>query len=125
MAFYFMTNSLDCLRAAYGPLHPFLCDVNVFFKNYIHLNVVFYMAAITIAKFSFVCVYKSIPTIEDNFLATSLQLCINLMSTGCMVVMLMLPGKVPLNYVSFTYLGILQKITNPNYFSAYLHWNIL
>ena len=70
ITYYVITNGLDSLRAIVGPLPSFLCEIVVFFKNFIHCNVAQFTLAITVTKYAFVRIYKCIPTIDDSFIAT-------------------------------------------------------
>ena len=107
---YIFNNGLDNLRAIVGPLPPFMCKSIIFFKNFFHCNVSQFIVAITATKFCFVCIYKSIPTMNDNFLATFLYLTINMNSFIITTVMMELPGRYPLNFVSVNIFGYLNNM---------------
>ena len=56
--------------------------------------------ACAVTKYMILCVYKSIPIMEDNFIATFLYLNINMVSFIIVGARMNLPGKYPINYVS-------------------------
>ena len=58
ITYYVITNGLDSLRAIVGPLPSFLCEIVVFFKNFIHCNVAQFTLAITVTKYAFVRIEK-------------------------------------------------------------------
>ena len=97
-----MATGIDCLRASIGPLPPFLCQVASLFKHMLHMNTSLFMLAITISKFLYLSVYKSLPVLNDDFIATAMFRITNLISLGFSIIMLVIPGKVPLNYLICT-----------------------
>ena len=92
-----------------------MCKCIIFFKNFFHCNVSQFIVAITATKYCFVCIYKSIPTINDNFLATFLYLTINMNSFIITTVMMELPGRYPLNFVSVNINGYLNNMNDGLY----------
>ena len=51
-------------------------------------------------KIHFFCVYKSIPVLNDQLFAHFLFTSVNLISFMIVTIVSVLPGKMPLNYVS-------------------------
>ena len=95
-----LLSGVDNLRAMIGPLPQSICFLNVFVKNVIHCNMILFVLAITSTKFMFVCIYKSIPTLNDNFIAILSYITINMISFLIVIVMVQLPGKYSMTYVS-------------------------
>ena len=83
-----------------GPLPYVVCTVNVCIKNIAHINVSLFTLAITATKFAFVCIYKSIPIMEDNFLSTVIYATSNTISILGAAAKLYLPGRPILNVVN-------------------------
>ena len=100
LIYYFFGTGTDFLRALIGPLPSYICLSNVFVKNFVHCNILLAVLAITSARFMFVCIYKSFPTMDDDFFANLLFRCINLISFILVFIRVNSPGKFPLNYVS-------------------------
>ena len=110
LIWYFLVTGTDSLRAIIGPLPNFICFSNVFLKNLIHCNILLTVLAITSTRFMFVCIYKSIPTMDDDFFANFLYRSINLISLLLVSIRVKSPGKYPLNYVSINLLS--QRCTD-------------
>ena len=47
----------------------------------------------TVAKFTFICIFKSIPSMDDNFLAAYAVISINMISALSATVRIYLPGR--------------------------------
>ena len=107
--YHVFCTTIDALRSVVGPLPYVVCSVNVYMKNLAHINVSLFTLAITAAKFSFVCIYKSIPLMEDNFLSTVIYATSNTISILGAAAKFYLPGRPILNVVN-TY--IQQKYHN-------------
>lgn len=54
----------------------------------------------TFAKFSFVCIYKSLPEMDDNLLAIFTYTAINMLGLLATLTKMYLPGKPTLDYVN-------------------------
>ena len=65
----------------------------------LHMNISLFMLATAMSKYLIVCVYNS-PVMNDDFVARTMFLIIYLISFSFAYIMLVIPGKVPLNYVS-------------------------
>ena len=68
--YHLCCTTIDALRSVVGPLPYAVCIVNIYVKNLAHINISLFSLAMTATKFAFVCIYKSIPIMEDNFLTT-------------------------------------------------------
>ena len=96
--------NFDLLRVFYGPLPESVCFFVVFMKNVLHLNICFIALLITLTKFLIICVYKSIPIMNDNFLTVFLYTSVYLISILTTCARKYLPGRPILNEVNKTYL---------------------
>ena len=99
LIWYFFVTGMDSLRAVIGPLPNFICFSNIFLKNLLCCNMLLTVLAITSTRFMFVCIYKSIPSMDDDFFANLLYRSINLISLLLVSIRVKSPGKYPLNYV--------------------------
>lgn len=104
IAYYLVGNNIDCFRTAFGPLPPIICRIGVFTKNWAFYNICFFTLLIQLTKFTYICVFKSLPIINDNFVATYLNLMINMITLLILYAWMSLPGKEPLSVVSLNYL---------------------
>ena len=77
---YIFANGSDVMRAYLGPLSSPFYKVLAFAKSVIPLNLGLLTFVNTLTKFYFVCVSKSIPVMEDNFLSVVIYLTINILS---------------------------------------------
>lgn len=66
---FFSAASLDILRIIFGPLPTFVARFFLFFFLWSGVNSATFITLNTVVKFSFVCVFKSIPVMMDNLLA--------------------------------------------------------
>ena len=105
MFFYGLPVGLDCLRAMIGPLPTYVCELVIFSKNFAHSSLALFALAHVIAKFTFVCVYKSIPVFDDVRWAKYIFYCVHITGFITVLIMTIYPGKPPLNYVSSTIRG--------------------
>ena len=86
-------STMDLFRSIYGPLPDSLCVFIVFMKNIIQLNVSQLSMMLTVTKFAFVCIYKSIPSMNDNFLSIYIYMSINMVSFLTTLSRKYLPGR--------------------------------
>ena len=125
VVYYTWAIGLNILRIFVGPIPTIICQFNVFIKNFSAMAISMTIVAFTGLHFIFICIYKSIPSIDDNFLTIFIIALLSLMSTLGTLTFFYLPGKPVLNQV--TLILILNK--NSNYFFflfvADLHWCIL
>ena len=77
---YVIGNGIDALRAMFGPLPLGLCQFGTFVKGYVAVNLSMLTLSVTIIKFLLAYVYKSMPTMEDNFLSLVIVVTINIIS---------------------------------------------
>ena len=128
VTYYIICNGLDLLRVLIGPLPMGICRLNIFMKNFVHLNILFFCLLLSLTRFTFVCIYKSMPTMEDSFISTYLYISTNMISALLTIVMFYCPGKPVLNEVNLD-----SSIINTDHllldcfsaFIAHLYWNLL
>ena len=60
-------STISILRVFWGPLPNSICWATFYFQNIVVLNIVQGSVLITITEFTFVCLYRSMPTMDDNF----------------------------------------------------------
>ena len=99
MPYYCLGNTLDTIRAVYGPLPQKLCWVGVLSKNWSHYAVLLFTLAIILTKFMFICIFKSMPVMDDDFLLLFISTTINAIVVVIMYLWIVLPGKEPLAMV--------------------------
>ena len=58
---------ISILRAFWGPLPSSICWTTFYFQTIVILNIVQGAVLITITEFTFSCLYRSMPTMDDNF----------------------------------------------------------
>lgn len=76
----FTTFTVDTYRAVFGAVPTIVCQASLFTNlTLLQIGSICSMT-ITIVKFIIVCVYKSIPVMDDNFLAKFLRSSFNIIS---------------------------------------------
>ena len=58
---------ISILRAFWGPLPNSICWTNSYFQKIVYLNLLQVALLITITEFTFSCLYRSMPTMDDDF----------------------------------------------------------
>ena len=61
------SSQVSILRAFWGPLPNSICWTNFYFQNIVIFNLLQGAVLITIIEFTFVCLYQSMPTMDDDF----------------------------------------------------------
>ena len=64
-----LMTTIDVLRIWIGPLPEIICTFGIMIKNYIFISQVLLFTSITILKFTFLCVLKRIPEMDDDKVA--------------------------------------------------------
>ena len=67
----------DHARALFGPLPSVLCRAVTLIRVFCRSNIFILSLTITGTKFFFVCIFQSIPLMDDNFLSFSINLTVN------------------------------------------------
>ena len=57
------------LRVVFGPLHVFFCNLNFLMNKSLIYFGLYMILAITITRFMFICVWKSMREMNDNLLS--------------------------------------------------------
>lgn len=96
------TVTVDTFRAILGPMPSFICELSVFYKNFFLVSIVQNIFCMTLYKFMCICIYRSLPVLEDNFLALFLLLNTSLVSFLAAGSRMSLPGRPILNKVICT-----------------------
>lgn len=99
---YLLGAGPDMMRALIGPLPPWLCKLNQLTKNHVHIACSMLAMTISGTKYVFICIYKSVPSVDDEFIATFTYLAVNLIAAVCTYATLMLPGRPALNMLVCT-----------------------
>lgn len=98
MIIYFvMPITTDMIRMLWGPLPSWICDIGVLGKNMFLASVSQTVFSMTLTKFTFVFVYKSIPSIEDNFFSIFIFSLVYMVSLLVSASRFCLPGRPILN----------------------------
>lgn len=101
MVIYFaLPISIDMIRMLWGPLPAAICDIGVLAKNMFLASVSQTVLYMTLTKFLFVFVYKSIPSIDDDFLSVFIFVLVYIISLLASASRLSLPGRPILNKVN-------------------------
>ena len=96
---YFVCLILDTTRALFGPLNNYVCVVNSFLKGFLTMNVSMLSLTTTITKFVYIFIFKAIPIVDDDFLATYIYMMINSVTFLVQFCRMSLPGRPILNTV--------------------------
>ena len=64
-----LMTTVDVLRVWIGPLPEKICTFGIMIKNYTFISEVLLVASITILKFTFLCILKRIPEMDDDLVA--------------------------------------------------------
>ena len=67
----------DQVRALFGPLPLVLCRTGTFIRVFCGSNILVLSLIITGTKFLLVCVFRSIPLMDDNFLSFTINIIVN------------------------------------------------
>ena len=102
MAAYLMICSgINLIRAWIGPLLPsFICYFNLMLKGIFAHGFLFLMLGIFVMKYLYICKWKQLKPVDDDFLARITVLCAFLFGFGLQLVKMIGPGRYPNNFVS-------------------------
>ena len=64
-----LMTTVDVLRVWMGPLPEKICTFGIMIKNYTFISEVLLVASITFLKFTFLCILKRIPEMDDDVVA--------------------------------------------------------
>ena len=68
---------LYAMMALFGPLPTILCRTGSFIRVFCGSNILVLSLIITGTKFLLVCVFRSIPLMDDNFLSFTINIIVN------------------------------------------------
>ena len=68
----------DHVRALFGPLPSILCRTGTFIRVFCGSNILVLTLIITGTKFLLVCIFRSIPLMDDNFLSFTINIIVNI-----------------------------------------------
>lgn len=91
---------LDLIRAWYGPMPDTYCEVLQVLRHCIHLMVFLLWMVVALLKFWIVCVRKTVPTMDDNFVTTFITMASFMLALLFSLAGVMLPQKPALAHVS-------------------------
>ena len=97
----------DHVRALFGPLPSILCKTGTFIRVFCGCNMLVLSLIITGTKFFFVCIFQSIPLMDDNFLSFVINTIVNV------VMLLATMSKFYLEDIPNVAEVIKQNISNP------------
>ena len=63
---------IDVLRIWFGPFPSWICTFGVMVKNQSFISIVLAFTSVTILKFTFLCLLRRIPQMDDDFVAKSI-----------------------------------------------------
>ena len=91
---------MNLIRAWIGPLPAFICYLNLLLKGGIANGFLFLMLGIFVMKYLFICKWKRLRPIDDDFVARITVLCAVFWGFGLQFSKLIGPGRYPNNFVS-------------------------
>ena len=100
--FYFTVCGLaDLVRAWYGPMPNFICAPIQVTRHTIHMMLAIHWTVVALLKVWIVCIHKSVPSIDDDFIAAFVTRASFMMSFLFAIVSKIIPQKPAIAYVSF------------------------
>ena len=91
---------LDLIRAWYGPMPDNFCEVLQVVRHSIHLMVFLLWLVVALLKFWIVCIRKTVPNMDDNFVTTFITMASFMLAFLFSLAGVMLPQKPALAHVS-------------------------
>ena len=88
----------DGIRYLVGPLHATYCDIHLFLKNFLCVCVILTLDCIILLRYIFIFKLSNFAVLNDNLIASFLQMTILLLSFWMTVVKRISVGRMPLNY---------------------------
>ena len=91
---------MDLIRAWHGPMSASFCNFLQVVRHTIQITAFFLWLIVALLKYWFVCIRKSMPTIDDNFVTTFTTRAAFMLSFLYSLVGIILPQKPTLAHVS-------------------------
>ena len=101
--FQCITGGIEFLRVWIGPLPTPICFVYLTTKGGIATAFVFLMLGVFVMKYLFICKWKRVRQLEDDFIATITLMTAVLIGFGFQLFKTMGPGRISNHYVSFVF----------------------
>ena len=99
--FWYTSKGVDVFRAFWGPLPPTLCKTKLFIHKFMGLNCVLLYVSIVVIRYVIVCIHKALRPMDDNFIALSFYMIINLVSFLATFGLFYIERTVPILEVTF------------------------
>ena len=100
-SYQIICSGLNLLRAWIGPSLPSsICYFNLMMKGILSHGFLFLMLGIFVMKYLFICKWKQLRAVDDDFLARITVLCAFLFGFVLQLVKIIGPGRLPNNFVS-------------------------
>ena len=104
-----MTQTIEFSRILFGPLPNSLCLISYFFKTLISSIFAMLILSKALVKFAIICIFKSMPQMNDNLLSFYIYSIIIMISFMSTLVRFYLPGRPFLYQVSINLHKNVQK----------------
>ena len=100
-AFQVIGGGINMIRAWIGPVLPAsICYFNLMLKGALAHGFLFLLLGIFVMKYLFICKWKRLRPLDDDFLARITVLCAVLFGVGLQLAKMIGPGRYPNNFVS-------------------------
>ena len=96
------------VRSVFGPLPSILCQFGSFIRVCSGISILLLSLVITGTKFTFFCIFRSIPTMDDHFLSFTININVNVLSFLATVSKFYIDSRPNVSEVS-TFLTYLNK----------------
>ena len=118
-----ITGGVDLLRAWIGPLPKPICFVNLTLKGGLANGFLFLMLGIFVMKYLYICRWKTLRQLEDDFIANFTLLTASLIGFGFQIFKFIGPGIPSNHYVSSTLKRMWTILcTYMRLFAGNMHW---
>ena len=125
-----MVYGLTVLRACYGPLPVFLCNILGYLNGFALLFVAITVVMYTITRFMFVCIWKRMKQMDDNLIAriaTIQAIFISILFNAASWLQLQHQLTIPVSFSLLFFVGLDQAlqilICIIKFTSSGLYWN--
>ena len=112
----------DLIRAWYGPMPNFICAPMQVTRHTVYMVTAILWTVVALLKVWIVCIHKSVPSIDDDFIAAYVTRASFMMSFLFALVCIIIPQKPAIAYVSSVLLDHWSE-HDKRYFTSY-HWKL-